>query len=326
MQGAGSALMGTGSSRGDDRAVAAAEMAISSPLLEASIDGARGVLLSIQGGSDLGLFEINEAAQLVSNSAAVDANIIFGAVIDDALGDEVRVTVIAAGFDEDRTVRTPGPVAVDTPASGYAGNGSSRSPLAASSAPGPAGSALTFAPSSAGNGPASADHRSASSGPGAASGTRGPSASASAGGSATPGSHDGGTSAAPGTAPGVPGTAPAAPGTAPGAPVASRPATPSPAPAADPSASAANPAPPAGAPDAAFAASAAGYDTLLSAPVAAGAADVRAADPRDAADPAELRPAPAEAPAPKTFDIPSSRRRPVVFEEDDDLDVPDFLK
>jgi cell division protein FtsZ len=75
-------------------------MAISSPLLEASIDGAHGVLLSIQGGSDLGLFEINEAAQLVANSAAPDANIIFGAVIDDALGDEVRVTVIAAGFDE----------------------------------------------------------------------------------------------------------------------------------------------------------------------------------------------------------------------------------
>ncbi len=98
MSGAGSALMGTGSSRGDDRAVAAAEMAISSPLLEASIDGAHGVLLSIQGGSDLGLFEINEAAQLVSNSAAVDANIIFGAVIDDALGDEVRVTVITAGL------------------------------------------------------------------------------------------------------------------------------------------------------------------------------------------------------------------------------------
>ena len=100
MSGAGSALMGIGTARGDDRAVAAAEMAISSPLLEASIDGAHGVLLSIQGGSDLGLFEINEAAQLVANSAASDANIIFGAVIDDALGDEVRVTVIAAGFDE----------------------------------------------------------------------------------------------------------------------------------------------------------------------------------------------------------------------------------
>jgi cell division protein FtsZ len=99
MSDAGSALMGIGSARGDDRAVAAAEMAVSSPLLEASIDGAHGVLLSIAGGSDLGLFEINEAAALVSQAAHAEANIIFGAVIDDALGDEVRVTVIAAGFD-----------------------------------------------------------------------------------------------------------------------------------------------------------------------------------------------------------------------------------
>ncbi len=99
MSGAGSALMGIGSSRGDNRAVEAAEMAISSPLLEASIDGAHGVLLSVSGGSDLGLFEINEAAQLVAEAAHPEANIIFGAVIDDALGDEVRVTVIAAGFD-----------------------------------------------------------------------------------------------------------------------------------------------------------------------------------------------------------------------------------
>jgi cell division protein FtsZ len=99
MQGAGSALMGIGSSRGEDRAVQAAELAISSPLLEASIDGAHGVLLSISGGSDLGLFEINEAARLVQEAAHPEANIIFGAVIDDALGDEVRVTVIAAGFD-----------------------------------------------------------------------------------------------------------------------------------------------------------------------------------------------------------------------------------
>ncbi|CAA9317824.1 MAG: Cell division protein FtsZ [uncultured Nocardioidaceae bacterium] len=99
MQDAGSALMGIGSARGDDRAIAAAEMAVSSPLLEASIDGAYGVLLSIAGGSDLGLFEINEAAALVSQAAHAEANIIFGAVIDDALGDEVRVTVIAAGFD-----------------------------------------------------------------------------------------------------------------------------------------------------------------------------------------------------------------------------------
>ena len=91
--------MGIGSARGDNRAVEAAEHAISSPLLEQSMDGARGVLLSIAGGSDLGLFEINEAAQLVTDAAHPDANIIFGAVIDDALGDEVRVTVIAAGFD-----------------------------------------------------------------------------------------------------------------------------------------------------------------------------------------------------------------------------------
>ena len=91
--------MGIGSARGEDRAVQAAELAISSPLLEASIDGAHGVLLSIQGGSDLGLFEVHEAARLVQEAAHPEANIIFGTVIDDALGDEVRVTVIAAGFD-----------------------------------------------------------------------------------------------------------------------------------------------------------------------------------------------------------------------------------
>ena len=99
MSNAGSALMGIGSARGEDRAVSAAEMAVNSPLLEASIEGAMGVLLSIAGGSDLGLFEINEAAQVVSEQAHGDANIIFGTVIDDSLGDEVRVTVIAAGFE-----------------------------------------------------------------------------------------------------------------------------------------------------------------------------------------------------------------------------------
>jgi cell division protein FtsZ len=99
MAGAGSALMGIGSARGEARSIRAAELAISSPLLEASIDGARGVLLSIAGGSDLGLFEISEAAELVAQSAHPDANIIYGTVIDDALGDEVRVTVIAAGFE-----------------------------------------------------------------------------------------------------------------------------------------------------------------------------------------------------------------------------------
>src|SRR3954449_11840435 len=99
MSGAGSALMGIGSARGDSRARQAAEIAIASPLLEASMEGAHGVLLSIYGGSDLGLFEINEAATLVAEAAHPDANIIFGAVIDDTLGDEVKVTVIAAGFD-----------------------------------------------------------------------------------------------------------------------------------------------------------------------------------------------------------------------------------
>ncbi|WP_224386454.1 cell division protein FtsZ [Pseudonocardia sp. ICBG1293] len=99
MSGAGSALMGIGSARGEGRAVQAAEKAINSPLLEASMDGAQGVLLSIAGGSDLGLFEIHEAASLVQEAAHPEANIIFGTVIDDSLGDEVRVTVIAAGFE-----------------------------------------------------------------------------------------------------------------------------------------------------------------------------------------------------------------------------------
>jgi cell division protein FtsZ len=96
---AGSALMGIGSARGEDRAAVAAEMAISSPLLEASMDGALGVLINISGGSDLGLFEINAAAEIVGEAAHPDSNIIFGTVIDDGLGDEVRVTVIAAGFE-----------------------------------------------------------------------------------------------------------------------------------------------------------------------------------------------------------------------------------
>lgn len=100
MQDAGTALMGIGSARGADRAIKAAELAVASPLLESSIEGAQGVLLSIQGGSNLGLYEINDAAKLVEEAVHPDANIIFGAVIDDSLGDEVRVTVIAAGFAE----------------------------------------------------------------------------------------------------------------------------------------------------------------------------------------------------------------------------------
>ncbi|MGH9048957.1 MAG: cell division protein FtsZ, partial [Acidimicrobiia bacterium] len=99
MADAGSALMGIGYSSGEGRAVNAARAAISSPLLEASIEGARGLVLNVSGPSDLGLFEVNEAAEIVTQAAHPDANIIFGAVIDDALGDETRVTVIAAGFD-----------------------------------------------------------------------------------------------------------------------------------------------------------------------------------------------------------------------------------
>jgi len=99
MQNAGSALMGIGHATGDNRAVNAARAAISSPLLEASLEGARGLLLNISGPSDMGLFEVNEAAEIVRETAHPDANIIFGAVIDDAMGDEVRITVIAAGFD-----------------------------------------------------------------------------------------------------------------------------------------------------------------------------------------------------------------------------------
>ena len=122
MSGAGTALMGIGAARGDGRALKAAEIAINSPLLEQSMEGAQGVLMSVAGGSDLGLFEINEAASLVQDAAHPEANIIFGTVIDDSLGDEVRVTVIAAGFDTSGPSRKP---VVGTPsqaiASGRAG-------------------------------------------------------------------------------------------------------------------------------------------------------------------------------------------------------------
>src|SRR5579871_2166669 len=99
MTNAGTAIMGIGTSSGDGRSVNAARAAITSPLLEASIEGARGILLNIAGGSDLKLFEVNEAAEIIHSVAHPDANIIFGAVIDDNMGDEVRVTVIAAGFE-----------------------------------------------------------------------------------------------------------------------------------------------------------------------------------------------------------------------------------
>jgi cell division protein FtsZ len=293
MSGAGSALMGTGSSRGDDRAVAAAEMAISSPLLEASIDGAHGVLLSIQGGSDLGLFEINEAAQLVANSAAVDANIIFGAVIDDALGDEVRVTVIAAGLDENRTGRTVGAVSVgaaDSGATAFGGNGSVGlafgGPVSGSAAPG-----------------GSVTH-----GGGAA-----PGGSVTHGGGAVPGY---GRAASPGLAPDAGrGTADQPPGLGTEAGTA---------------AGSSNGMPAAGVPVPALAAAMAGHATLLGAPVpenGTGKTAVLQAGTagQQAHEPIDTRPVHAEGPG-KTFDVPVTRRRPVVFEEDDDLDVPDFLK
>ncbi len=121
MNDAGSALMGIGKARGEARALEAAKLAISSPLLEASIDGAQGVLLMLAGGSDLGLFEVNEAADVVTQAAHPEANIIFGAVIDDSLGDEVKVTVIAAGFDKfSGPVEQPGAVVVEQSPAGAA--------------------------------------------------------------------------------------------------------------------------------------------------------------------------------------------------------------
>jgi cell division protein FtsZ len=256
MSGAGSALMGIGSARGDDRSVAAAEMAISSPLLEASIDGAHGVLLSIQGGSDLGLFEINEAAQLVSNSAASEANIIFGAVIDDALGDEVRVTVIAAGFDD-------GP------------------------APGRGAARPTAAP--AYGRPADAGGSSWS-------------VAGGAGGMGTAGGTD---SAALG-----------------GQPPASFPASPEPV---VPVAAAPEPVVPSVVTP--VTADLAGDPELPRAETTeAGAATDTVPPPRPVHDTEPPRPRTDTAAAARMYDAATTRRRSVVFEEDDELDVPDFLK
>src|SRR4051812_24160384 len=105
MRDAGSALMGIGTASGENRATEAARSAVSSPLLEQSIEGATGILLNVTGGSDLGLFEVNEAAEVVTAAADANANVIFGAVIDDGVGDEVRVTVIATGFGPARARR-----------------------------------------------------------------------------------------------------------------------------------------------------------------------------------------------------------------------------
>ncbi|HYB86442.1 MAG TPA: cell division protein FtsZ [Streptosporangiaceae bacterium] len=282
MSGAGSALMGIGSARGDDRSVAAAEMAISSPLLEASIDGAHGVLLSIQGGSDLGLFEINEAAQLVANSAAPEANIIFGAVIDDALGDEVRVTVIAAGFDEAGNSRAR-----------LAGTGAGQALVTGT------GHALAGGTDGAGfsAGPFPADPEPVArpdivagqmAGAGQANGVAAE-AAAGAGGHAAAGHAAGDAAAADIGHAGV-STGGAAVST--------------------PAASGNNHAahPPA--------------ETAVQPGPAA--EDVPAYQPRAAQD--APRPRPDTASAARVFDAATTRRRSVIFEEDDELDVPDFLK
>jgi cell division protein FtsZ len=341
MSGAGSALMGIGSSRGEDRAVAAAEMAISSPLLEASIDGAHGVLLSIQGGSDLGLFEINEAAQLVANSAAVDANIIFGAVIDDALGDEVRVTVIAAGFDENLMGRTaPGadglratalsppssssaPVSndVSAPRTGLGAAGSGATGLAASTpaaatasqlpwyaedasrgaanSPGGTGDPVPAASGPVGRGDASADVAAmvaaeVPTGENIVGGTAiGNDVTAEPVGGAS-GSPAGGTA---GDASGAHGGEqdPAGPGARSGGPGG---------PGGD-SGTAVGPADP-------------GQTATW---------DISAADASEPSGSGRSGSGDsAMAGAARVFDVATTRRRPVIFEEDDDLDIPDFLK
>jgi cell division protein FtsZ len=302
MSGAGSALMGIGSARGDDRSVAAAEMAISSPLLEASIDGAHGVLLSIQGGSDLGLFEINEAAQLVANSAAPDANIIFGAVIDDALGDEVRVTVIAAGFDESRIARPRPGRAVAAPGAGSsAADGYSTDGYGA----GGGWRAATF-PDRADAAPVSAGTSASADGP---VGRTEPSSGQAGSGQAGNGQSDTGLRA---------NGQPAA-----GSSVDGRASAASPA-AASPAAGR----PPADADDkqpqrAASSWAAPGEHDSIPSPrpgdLPASASSAGSDGPGGASRPES-------AAAPRTFDPVSTRRRSVVFEEDDELDVPDFLK
>ena len=327
MSGAGSALMGTGSSRGDDRAVAAAEMAISSPLLEASIDGAHGVLLSIQGGSDLGLFEINEAAQLVSNSAAVDANIIFGAVIDDALGDEVRVTVIAAGLNENRNDQGVGGGSAsdaDSGGSSFSSNGSGGAgfggPAAGSGSAGVSAGNVSAGNVSAGN--VSAGGTSAGGFTGTGPETDAAPASRPRHGASDPGSAEPGqrrVQRPPGGRPrkqrnlrglrarhrlrgglrGRPRLYARRAGTGRRAHGAGRLARRD-----HPGSVPRPPAPP-------------------PAPVSTAAYEMPRQEPARTERPERVA---VTSDAAKTFDVPTTRRRPVVFEEDDDLDVPDFLK
>lgn len=132
---AGSALMGVGSARGDDRVMSAAEQAINSPLLESTMEGAKGVLLSIAGGSDLGLQEVYQASTMVEEKADPDANIIFGTIIDDNLGDEVRVTIIATGFDAQANLQDEyGSHAAQTDGQGQSAQSAQRGPAAESAA------------------------------------------------------------------------------------------------------------------------------------------------------------------------------------------------
>jgi len=297
MSGAGSALMGIGTARGDDRSVAAAEMAISSPLLEASIDGAHGVLLSIQGGSDLGLFEINEAAQLVANSAAPDANIIFGAVIDDALGDEVRVTVIAAGFDE------PNPGRARPRAAAYSAALPSAELAAAAAADAPAAKATASAAGGSGHGPAATsapDWRPFQLGDGKPST---PAAAGSAGGRSATGDSPEPAAASPaGSAAASAGSPGNGSGPGQGSP-----------------AGQSGPAEQSGTGQGSAAAS--GRDAKIDGVPAprAGAAEESGPAPKDG-------PGGSPRPAAVNREQAGTRRKSVVFEEDDELDVPDFLK
>jgi cell division protein FtsZ len=329
MSGAGSALMGIGSSRGDDRAVAAAEMAISSPLLEASIDGAHGVLLSIQGGSDLGLFEINEAAQLVSNSAAVDANIIFGAVIDDALGDEVRVTVIAAGFDENQMGHAaPGAGGFTAAGSEGAGGGAPARDNTATSGNG----SLGAGPARPGNGALSQGAMPQAGAPlgGGASSWRPGGSPWAAEAAGTAGSGHGEAMAS-GIASGRDDAAPEDAGD--GGTVAAGDVAGDVLAGAQDTASAAGQADD----DAGEHGDAAGAHDPLSAGSAPASASPWAPAPAANAEPGAHHDSAASGAAPgggaapdsaaaRVFDVPTTRRRPVIFEEDDDLDVPDFLK
>jgi cell division protein FtsZ len=327
MSGAGSALMGIGSSRGDDRAVAAAEMAISSPLLEASIDGAHGVLLSIQGGSDLGLFEINEAAQLVANSAAVDANIIFGAVIDDALGDEVRVTVIAAGFDEQQPGRLATSASVPLlggrPASA-AGGGSSSGHAAAS----PTGAGSTAPAPGNGNGHGTPNGAQPASASTASASTASASAAWGGSGSTANGGAQGASGPAAGRASGPQGQAADAHGS---------PALPSqPGSGTSPARTGAGAGagtgggmagPAADAPAKPGAEGSSGYVPAPVSFVSPDEGEEYGAKPGYGGDTGPAwKDSGRAAKQDKVFDVNAGRRRPVVFEEEDDLDVPDFLK